>query len=102
MPKFDTQKQLSPNNYTKLKFTLLSGKLDFNLVTKETKYIDLSFMSEFNEKEFKKQKEIEQFSYSFKYLVYHNKKEKSIKLLNFEENLINTNKELMEDYNLVS
>ncbi len=59
-------------------------------------------MTEFNEKTFKTQKQIEECSYTFKYLVYHNKISKSIKFLNFTENLNNTNKELIQNYNLVS
>lgn len=59
-------------------------------------------MTEFNEKMFKKQKQIEEYSFTFKYLVYHNKSSNSIKLLNFAENLNNTNKELSQNYNIVS
>jgi len=100
LPKLNFSEQSQPNNYTILKFTSLSGKLNFNLITKETKFIDFSLMTEFNEKEYKQRTELEKQSHTFKYLVYHNKKSHSIKMVNFEENLNNTNKELMQNYQL--
>ena len=81
---------------------MLSGKLDFNLITKETKFIDLSAMTVFNEKEFKRQKEIEKNSFTFKFFVHHNKYSNTIKFLNIDQNFNNTNKELEQNYKLVS
>lgn len=87
---------------TSINATLLNGKLQFSLINKDTNYVDLTTTSELEQKTIEKKNEMESNSYNFKLLVYWNKANGTIRLINYEESIENINKEIGYKYAIVS